>query len=499
MANRILGIEFSKDRTHIVEVGPGRRIKIFNFAIVDGASVEPERRIEQLQHTLRIRGFEAKDVILAVSGAGIEHRLLTLPPLSDRELQFVMQREAKKVAVSPDSLWSYVTLKTKEELGIKKDQILLVTAEQATVTEARDRIAPTKLKIHQITTVAEALLNLMRQAGIFKKDSARMMVHFGGGRMHVVFAQDGVLLLSRDITVDYENTRQEEQVSRLITEVRRSLLFFRQNFPQSALDQILFSGESDIIGSLSTRSKEEIGIDSGILRFDELLDQTAFRGDWGEFRYHLPTLAVAIGAAWRRAPGTGINLLGGQTSSNRRSLNLSGIGKYVAAGLLAITALTGVYYFSQRGSLDGLLEDLESRQAQAQLTLDQAGPLQQQQAIAQARSTFLKGVASVAEWTELLRALSFVVPDTALFESIQVEAAPKPTMVIRGHLRASMAQANADFTRFFNGLRSLPYFSSVTVSKPLSVVSQSSQATPVAAARSSQVSFEVRCELISKN
>jgi hypothetical protein len=49
MANRILGIEFSKDRTHIVEVGPGRRIKIFNFAIVDGASVEPERRIEQLQ------------------------------------------------------------------------------------------------------------------------------------------------------------------------------------------------------------------------------------------------------------------------------------------------------------------------------------------------------------------------------------------------------------------------------------------------------------------
>jgi Tfp pilus assembly PilM family ATPase len=499
MANRILGIEFSKGRTKIVEVTPGRRIKIFNFAIVEGGAVDPDRRAEQLQHTLRVRGFEAKDAILAVSGTGIEHRLLTLPPLSDRELQFVMQREAKKVAASPDALWSYTTLKTKEELGIKKDQILLVTAEQTTITDARDRILASKLRVLQVTTVAEALLNLMRQAGIFKKDVARMMVHFGGGRMHVVFAQDGVLLLSRDITVEYETTRQEEHVSRLITEVRRSLLFFRQNFPQSTVDQILFSGDSDLIGSLSTRSKEEIGIDSGIVRFDDLLDQSSFRGDWDEFRYHLPALAVAIGAAWRRAPGTGINLLPGQTSANRRSLNLSGIGKYLAAACLVLTVLVGVWYLSQRGTVDGIAQNLAGRGTEAQLKLDQAGPLQQQQAAANARAVFMKDVATVADWTELFRSLSFVVPDTALFESVQIEVAPKPTMVIRGYLRASMAQANADFTRLFNGLRGLPFFSSVTVSKPLSVVTQSSQPTPVSAVRTSQVSFEVRCELISEN
>jgi Tfp pilus assembly PilM family ATPase len=499
MANRILGIELSKGRTKIVEVAPGRRIKIFNFAIVEGGAVDPDRRAEQLQHTLRVRGFEAKDVVLAVGGTGMEHRLLTLPPLSDRELQFVMQREAKKVAASPDSLWSYTTLKTKEELGIKKDQILLVAAEHATITDARDRILAAKLRVQQVTTVAEALLNLMRQAGIFKKETARMMVHLGGGRMHVVFAQDGVLLLSRDITAEYEGMRQDEHVARLVTEVRRSLLFFRQNFPQSTLDQILFSGDSDIIGSLTTRSKEEIGIESSILRFDELLDQTAFRGDWDEFRYHLPALAVAIGAAWRKAPGAGINLLPGQTSSGRRPVNLSGIGKYAAAASLAVTVLLGAYYLSQRGTVDGVLENLRNRQAQAQLKIDQAGPLQQQQAAAIARSAFLKGIAPITDWTELFRNISFVIPDTALFEAVQVEVAPKPTMVIRGHLRASMAQANADFTRLFNGLRGLPHFSSVTVSKPLSVVSETSSATPVSAVPTSQVSFEVRCELISRN
>src|SRR5207253_5069351 len=128
MANRVLGIEYTGDRIKIVEVSFGRKLKVFNFAVIDNRSVEPERRTEQLNHTLQVRGFEAKDAIVAASGGGnTEHRLLTLPPLSTREMRFVMQREAKKLAPTgmAELLWSYDILKPKEELGIKKNQILL--------------------------------------------------------------------------------------------------------------------------------------------------------------------------------------------------------------------------------------------------------------------------------------------------------------------------------------------------------------------------------------
>ena len=69
MANRVLGIEYAGDRIKIVEVSFGRKLKVFNFAIIDNRNVEPARRTEQLNHTLQVRGFEAKDAIIERAAA----------------------------------------------------------------------------------------------------------------------------------------------------------------------------------------------------------------------------------------------------------------------------------------------------------------------------------------------------------------------------------------------------------------------------------------------
>src|SRR5579883_542252 len=173
--NRILGIEYAGDRLKIVEVSFGRKLKIHNFAIVDERNVDPARRTEQLNHTLQTRGFEARDAIVATSGGATEHRLLTLPPLSAREMHFVMQRESKKLAPTGmnEMLWSYDVLKSKEELGIKKNQILLVTAERPMVDKAQNLLNQTKLKLQQVTTIPEAVMNLLRQVTAWKKDAVR--------------------------------------------------------------------------------------------------------------------------------------------------------------------------------------------------------------------------------------------------------------------------------------------------------------------------------------
>src|SRR5438309_7187101 len=73
MANRVLGIEYAGGRIKIVEVGFGRRLKVFNFAVIDNRNVDPGRHSEQLNHTLQVRGFEAKDAIIAAGGGNAEH------------------------------------------------------------------------------------------------------------------------------------------------------------------------------------------------------------------------------------------------------------------------------------------------------------------------------------------------------------------------------------------------------------------------------------------
>src|SRR5688572_19380486 len=214
MANRVLGIEFADDRIKVVEASFGRRLKIFNFAVIDNRNVEPARRAEQFSHTLQVRGFEAKDAIIAASGVNVEHRLLTLPPLSSREMHFVMQREARKIAPgSTELMWSYEVLKTKEELGIKKNQILLVTADRIVVDSAQNFIGQTRLRLQQLTTIPESILSLHRQSGAWKKDSVRTLLHFTGNLVHIMFAQEGALLLSREIHFD-GSLPHDEQVNR---------------------------------------------------------------------------------------------------------------------------------------------------------------------------------------------------------------------------------------------------------------------------------------------
>jgi len=501
MANRVLGIEFTQDLIKIVEVSFARKLKVFNFAVIQNANVQPARRTEQLNHTLQVRGFEARDAVIATSGGHVEHRLLTLPPLSRREMHFVMQRESKKLAPSgmTEMLWSYDILKAKEELGIKKNQILLVTAERPMVDAAENLLTQTKLKLQQVTTIPEAVMNLLRQTTNWRKDAVKAAVHFAGKGVHVLFAQEGVLLLSREIPFDYADMAPDEQVERLVNELKRSTLYFRQNFPQAQLEQIVFSGDNDLLGTLATRSSEELGLNGSILRFEENLDTSSFRGNWDEFRYHLPALAAATGAAWRKAPGaTGINLLPGKTQAREQAgLNPTKIARVACAASMLIMLGTAGYYVRQKGITDAETRDAEQRASIAEPKLQLAKELDQRKTAAGERDAFVKRLGPRTDWGELLRSLTFLVPETTYFEYIRVESAEKLQMTIRGRVIApTAAQANADFNKFFSGVRGLAFFKAVTMPKPPEVTFEDvASTTSVAAQPRSTVAFEVICEL----
>ena len=503
MANRVLGIEYARDRIKIVEAGFGRKLKIFNFAVIDNSNVDPARRTEQLNHTLQVRGFEAKDAIIATSGGTTEHRLLTLPPLSTREMHFVMQREAKKLAPTgmAEMLWSYDVLKTKEELGIKKNQILLVTAERPVVEAAQNLMAQSRVKLQQVTTIPEAVLNLLRQVTAWKKDAVRTVVHFAGTGAYIMFVQDGTLLLSREIHFESADMAQEEQAERLSNELKRSMLYFRQNFPQAQMDQIVFSGDNDILGTLATRSSEELGVPGSILRFEDNLDTSGFRGNWDEFRFHLPSMTAAVGAAWRKTAGAGINLLPGKTQAKQEAgINPTKIARVACIVAVSIALIVGLYYFREKGKIDAMRREMTQRLAAVEPKLQQMVQFETSRTLAEQRAAFLARISTRTDWTELFRSISFIIPPTAIFEEMRLEGVDTPKITIRGYVLApSAGEGNADFNRFFNGLSALPAFKSVTMPKqPLVSVADSGSAfakVTNASTQASKVSFEIVCEL----
>ena len=505
MANRILGIEFSPESIKLVEVGYGRRLKVYNFAIVDNRAIDPERRLDQLNHTLQVRGFEAKEAVVAANGVQVEHRLLTLPPLSGRELRFVMQREAKKSAPAgvTETFWDFDILKSKEELGIKKSQILLVTSATNMVTEAQEFLGRSKLKLEKVTTVGDALLNLVKHIGYWKSDVVKTIVHFGVGSVHVLFIQEGALLLCRDIPISYKDIEPEQQFDRLMTEIKRSTLYFRQNFPQGQIDEILFSGESEMIGSMVSRAKEDLEIETNVLRFDDNLDPSSFKGEWDEFRFHIPSLAAAFGVAWHKTADEGLNLIPGKAGSKEGPPAYKKLVKIAAALAVAVLLLSGLRYFTQSGQLRAQALEIDQAITALEPALAEGAAGAAERSLANTRTSFTRRMASTIDWQETLRSLSLIVPDTAVFETIQIEGADTAALVITGYLRGAQGQTNADFSRFFDDLRSLEHFTSVEMSKPLNVTYEDVPATEgseetFAPAITSRVTFEVRCLLKSK-
>jgi Tfp pilus assembly protein PilN len=282
--------------------------------------------------------------------------------------------------------------------------------------------------------------------------------------------------------------------------LRRSMLYFRQNFPQAQIDQIVFSGDNDLLGMLSTRSSEELGVSGSILRFEDHLDTSGFRGNWDEFRFHLPSLTAALGAAWRKTPGiSGINLLPGKTQAKQEAgLNPTKIARAVCMLAAVVLLVAGLYYFREKGTIDATRRDLVQRTAVVEPKLQQMVQIETNRSLAEKRAGFLKNVESSTDWTELMRAISFVVPPTAVFEEMRVEGGDTTKLTIFGYVLApSAAEGNADFNRFFSALGGLPHLKTVSLPKPTVVSVADSGLTKVTnvAIQASKVSFEVVCEL----
>ena len=258
-----------------------------------------------------------------------------------------------------------------------------------------------------------------------------------------------------------------------------------------------------MIGSMVSRANEDLGTESNVLRFDDNLDSASFKGEWDEFRFHIPSLSAAFGVAWHKTPETGVNLLPGKASFKEGPPIYQKLIKVAAIITLAVFLAAGFRYFMGSRQLRADQLDIGARIAELEPRLAEGAAALVERDLALTRRAFMGRMASDTGWEETFRSLSIIVPDTAVFETIQVEGGDSPALVITGYLRGgAQGQATADFNQFFEELRNLEHFPSVEMSQPLSVSYENAPLTDSEGALTSGVTsratFEVRCLLNSK-
>jgi hypothetical protein len=284
-----------------------------------------------------------------------------------------------------------------------------------------------------------------------------------------------------------------------MTEIKRSTLYFRQNFPQDQIDEVLFSGEDDMVGSLVARATDELGTPAKALRFEDNLDRSSFRGEWDEFRYHIPSLAAAFGAAWHRTPDSGLNLLPGRPDSQQSQTRWGQALRGAAAvGVAALAISAGRYGLGVR-SVRAEREAIAAELSELAPGIDQGAATDRQRGVASQQRTFLAGMASEVDWASMFREVGLALPASGVMNNMGISGPDTPALIMRGSFRGPDSLATEDFERFLAAIQELKHFASVEMASQPRVSSDGAFQGDDGNAVITTVTFEMRCVLTSNS
>jgi Tfp pilus assembly PilM family ATPase len=466
----------------LAEVEPGRRVKVHAWATVEGPFPDVSAMAHRLQEALETGGFTARRAYAAIP-IGAEHRNLSLPPLSGRELQRIIEREVRREGAIPpaDRVFGYTVLReTTEQGGVRKKEVLLTIASEREIERYLRAVEEAGLTPWLVTSIPLALM-----AALELMDGVRepvVVAHLQGTTLQILVAEEGVLHFSREITVPtIPGGEGKESWEIVTTEINRSFMYFRQRFHRREIRRVLLSGNSVDLQGLQEALAQDQTLQVNVFDPGEQVELLAPQREGLTWRAALPGLAVPLGLASRR-PEVQVNLIPKRVQARRwASVRRVAFASATLATLLLATAGYFGLFLGER-HLRGVLEAQKKTWGQLEQQLKVVEEAERQRNLHQARLHLLEGwPAGGPLWAGIFREMSLNVPNDLLLHTMKVEAdAGRYRMHLGGQvISTSPYDAQLAFNRFYEALRSSPFVASVELLQPLKVsrVLQEGEAT----------------------
>jgi hypothetical protein len=310
-----------------------------------------------------------------------------------------------------------------------------------------------------VGTPAIALLALARSRGDAAAPGAAVAyVAIGAGATCIAMVRDGLLLFAREMAWGYATVAPGEPVeARMASELKRSILYFKQTF-RATLESLVLCGDMPDLRSVTAPLGEALGV--AVETLDSLagIDATAIPEPADGFRRAAPALRVAIAAGAQAAAPA--NLLPGQMRAVRESRRLL---VRVAAAIIAGVLPAGAWLYTATAAAAAARAEVAAIERQLAIIEPQrerlarsreAGMLASRQ---QAALTAFD--AQGPRLARLLEAVAHAAPEEVALTTIRVEAdAGVWQVVVNGIALAEDAAAGqAAVTRFLAALAASPY------------------------------------------
>jgi type IV pilus assembly protein PilM len=475
-----IGIDFSNSGIKIVEVDTkSKPVKVINY-VVDTYSIEDRAELsDYIKNILGEKGFSYKKAHIAFSGSLVQHKIITLPQMSKREMKVVLKREAKKEASSipGEIVCDSTILGTVKEKGIQKNKVQLVIVPRNEVEDTLSFWKGAGVEPQLLTSTPLALLDSLKALSTGWEENIIAFVNFGMLKTFIMIAEQGNLEFSRDFSLGAKEDKipdfkdgdetppfdglESDYIDRIFTEINRSLLYYKHQFRGKSVNKIILGGELTQLEIIKDSLKERFEQDIDIFSPTEYLDTTSLGEHQKAFRKLLPSLATSLGLCLKDiGKAKKINLMPREIVEQKQLFGRK-VAMGISSAILLLSLLTGYFFLSQsvRAQQKSLFTQQVFWQEMAPM-VNNLTRVERERSLYQSRSLILDSfLYSWTLWHDILKGLSLVVPNEMLFHLVEVTKKGQGyQMDIKGEVIAeSAASAQATFNRFYFDLERSPF------------------------------------------
>lgn len=460
---RMLAIEVATRTIRVAEFVPGSGpVQVTRAATLERPAGEPAAVGKALKALLAEKGFTAKRALVAYSGTLVEHRIYAIPPVTGETRDELLRGKIAQEVSTPigELRVSGETIGKISEQGHERAEALAVYTPEFEIRRLTFLLVEAGISPARIASVPLAL------AALHPKDEESALVgfvHAEPGRCTIAVSSGGKLRFAREFTLqvqrpepaagaaapegvpEYGNielaeTRAsapaipaipaaEEAAERLLTDLTRSLLYFRQVSRGGSVSRLYWSGEAP--------SAEARALILQRLKLEIAPHPAEAAAVWPAGHAGSPSdHAVLVGLAKAGQVPEQVNLLpeGYQRRQKRRSYVAASAVVWAAFLLVAGAVFAGLHNAETRyREVIAQSEDLASRRAGAQADFLRWVELRRRAEGAEAadrsrRSPFTR-------WRPLLHRLGASAPRDMTFRSMTVE---RSGAGYRGELRGAV-------------------------------------------------------------
>lgn len=446
--------------------------------------------------TLRDKRKLAREAWVTVWGLRSVQQFLRLPPAKPADLEALAIRDARKDLASLETGTDRATVSVvvggEAQVGShRRREVSLVGVSTAEVRRRIQPLVDAGFVVEGVLTPALALTAVARMQRDVLPGTATAYVALVERATCMAIVRDGLLLFARELPWGHDRaaapSTQEALGTRLASELRRSVLFFKQTF-RSAVEGVVVCGDMPNLRALTTPLGAALGVPVQPLDALTGIDAAALPPSADAFRADVPALrlSIAVGAD----PSPRANLLPAAIRLSRAArAQMTRLAGAAAAGVLLVV---GAYAMVERSASGYASERQQIEQQLAQLEPEarRLDELRRTAAVAAARRSAMGAFESQGpRIARLLEALSQAVSDDVVLTSSVTEAAGMywRTTVTGVAITDDAASGQAAVNRLIASLSASPYVGAPVQPPSLRVVSGTAAASTAAGGQAAAI------------